>query len=215
MPDETGPTPRTTVRRLAERGRYERAEINAVLDEAPFCHVGFVRDDQPFVIPTIHARDGDVLYLHGSPAARMLRGDGEALCVTATLLDGLVLARSAFHSSMNYRSVVVLGTGRRVTDDDEKMKASEAIVEHVQPGRWDDCRWPNDEELRKTSFIAIDLSEASAKVRTGPPKDEDADMDLGHWAGVVPVSLVKGDPVTDPDALRDVPLPGYLRPTSQ
>jgi uncharacterized protein len=200
---------------LAERGKYERDDIYAILDEAPFCHVGFVRDDQPFVIPTIHARKDEVLYLHGSPAARMLKGDGEPICVTATLLDGLVLARSAFHSSMNYRSVVVLGRGRRVIDDEEKMSASEAIVEHVQPGRWADCRWPSDEELRKTSFLAIDLNEASAKVRTGPPKDEAEDMDLEHWAGVVPVSLAKGVPQEDPDAVRRLRLPTYLRSSNQ
>ena len=192
-------TPRTTVRRLAARAVYDREAIYAILDEAYICHVGFVVDGQPFVIPTIHARLGDTLYFHGSAASRMLRSlrDGIDACVTITLLDGLVLARSAFHHSMNYRSVVVLGKGREVTDREEKTRALDALVEHVVPGRAAVVRPPNEAEFKQTLVIALPLDEASAKVRTGPPIDDEADYALDVWAGVVPLSLVKGEPVRD------------------
>src|SRR5436190_366409 len=192
-------TPRTTVRRLAARAVYDREAIYAILDEAYICHLGFVVDGQPFVIPTIHARLGDTLYFHGSAASRMLRSlrDGMDACVTVTLLDGLVLARSAFHHSMNYRSVVVLGRGHEVTDREEKMRALEAIVEHVVPGRAAIVRAPSESELKQTLVIALSLSEASAKVRTGPPIDDEADYALDVWAGVIPIRLEKGTPVRD------------------
>ena len=206
-------TPRTKVRRAAERGRYDAAFVHSVLDEAFICHVGFTIDDQPYVIPTIHARDGEVLYIHGSVGSRMLKAasQGARLCVTVTLVDGLVMARSAFHHSMNYRSVVILGTATAVTDNDGKMTASKAVTEHVWPGRWEDTRWPNPLELRKTTFLRMDLSEVSAKTRTGPPKDDEEDYGLPHWAGVIPVSTSTAEPEADPDLAPGIELPGYLR----
>ena len=192
-------TSRTTVRRLAQRAVYDRAAIQAILDEALICHVGFVVDGQPVVIPTIHTRIDDTLYFHGSAASRMLRSlrDGLDACVTVTLLDGLVLARSAFHHSMNYRSVVVLGKGREVVDHAEKLRALEALVEHVVPGRAAVVRPPNEMELKQTLVIAMPLSEASAKVRSGPPLDDQEDYKLDVWAGVVPLALAKGEPIRD------------------
>jgi nitroimidazol reductase NimA-like FMN-containing flavoprotein (pyridoxamine 5'-phosphate oxidase superfamily) len=186
------------VRRLPERGRYDRDTIDAILDEALFCHVGFVSNGQPFVIPTLHARVDDVLYLHGSQASRMLRElhGGTPVCVTATIVDGLVLARSAFNHSMNYRSVVVLGVAEEVGDA-EKMEALRAVAEHVMPGRWDDVRQPNEKELRATSVLRLPLDRASAKVRTGPPKDDEADLDFPVWAGVLPLGLAPSEPVAD------------------
>jgi nitroimidazol reductase NimA-like FMN-containing flavoprotein (pyridoxamine 5'-phosphate oxidase superfamily) len=201
----------TRVRRHPERGVYEREAIAAILDEALFCHVGFVVDGQPFVIPTIHARAGDVLYLHGSPASRLLRtlAGGADVCVTATLLDGLVLARSVYNHSMNYRSAVVLGRARAVDDRDEKLAALEAIVEHVVPGRWQDARRPNEKELAATTVLALALDQASAKVRSGPPKDFDDDVELPIWAGVIPLSLVAGVAETDASVPDGVALPPY------
>jgi nitroimidazol reductase NimA-like FMN-containing flavoprotein (pyridoxamine 5'-phosphate oxidase superfamily) len=201
-------TDRTRVRRHPERGVYDRGPIDAILDEALICHVGFVVDGQPFVIPTIHARAGDVLYLHGSPASRMLRTlrDGVDMCVTATLLDGLVLARSVYNSSMNYRSAVVIGRAREVVDADEKLAALEAIVEHMVPGRWSDARRPTQGELDGTTVLVLGLDEASAKVRTGPPSDFDRDLDLPVWAGVIPLRLAPSTPEGD----NGLPLPPYL-----
>src|SRR5438034_4454580 len=192
-------TPRTTVRRLPARGVYDGEAIYAILDEAYICHVGFVVDGHPFVIPTIHARVGDTLYFHGSAASRMLRSlrDGIDACVTVTLLDGLVLARSAFHHSMNYRSVVILGKGREVVDREEKLRALDAIVEHVVLGRTALVRPPNESEIRQTRVIALPLSEASAKVRTGPPVDEEEDYALDVRADVIPARLAKGEPIRD------------------
>ena len=194
------PSPRTTVRRLPERGVYDRAAIHAILDEALVCHVGFTADDgQPFVIPCVHGRIGDRLYLHGSTASRMLRalGAGAAACVTATLLDGLVLARSAFHHSVNYRSVVVVGTCTRVDDAEERLAALRAIVEQAMPGRWQESRRPSATELAQTLVVSLPLDEASAKVRAGGPKDDAEDLALGHWAGVIPLALVAGPPQPD------------------
>jgi nitroimidazol reductase NimA-like FMN-containing flavoprotein (pyridoxamine 5'-phosphate oxidase superfamily) len=190
------PTPRSTVKRHPERGVYDRTTIDAILDEALICHVGFVVDGQPYVIPTIHARDGDTLYLHGSPGSRMLRTlkDGMDLCVTATLLDGLVLARSVYNHSMNYRSVVVLGRARELTDRRAKLHAMECVVEHVVPGRWAEARQPNEGEIDGTTILALTLEEASAKVRSGPPKDFDEDLGLSVWAGVIPLDLQRGRP---------------------
>jgi nitroimidazol reductase NimA-like FMN-containing flavoprotein (pyridoxamine 5'-phosphate oxidase superfamily) len=192
-------TERTTIRRLPKRGHYDRATIEAILDEALLCHIGFVADGQPVVIPTIHARIGDTLYVHGSAASRMLRTlrDGVPACVTVTILDGLVLARSTFHHSMNYRSVVVFGTAREVTDREEKLRALEAIVEHVVPGRTREARAPNEKELVATMVLAMPIAEASAKIRTGPPLDDEEDYALPVWAGVIPMRLVTGEPIPD------------------
>jgi nitroimidazol reductase NimA-like FMN-containing flavoprotein (pyridoxamine 5'-phosphate oxidase superfamily) len=207
------PSPRTKVRRHPERGAYDRQTIDAILDEALICHVGFVHDGQPFVIPTIHARVGDVLYLHGSPASRMLRGlgDGIDVCVTATLLDGIVLARSVYNHSMNYRSAVVLGRARPVEEAEAKLAALGAIIEHVVAGRSLDARMPSEKELAGTSVLALTIDEASAKVRTGPPKDFDDDVPLPIWAGVIPLRVEAGEPETDEQVPAGVPLPAYAR----
>jgi uncharacterized protein len=190
---------RTAVKRHPERGAYDRATVDAILDVALICHVGFVVDDQPFVIPTIHARDGDILYLHGSPASRMLRTlkKGVDICVTATLLDGLVLARSVYNHSMNYRSAVVLGRAHEVTDLDAKLRAMECVVEHIVPGRWAEARRPNDKEIAGTTILEVALDEASAKIRSGPPKDFDEDLSFPVWAGVIPLDLRRGPPYPD------------------
>jgi nitroimidazol reductase NimA-like FMN-containing flavoprotein (pyridoxamine 5'-phosphate oxidase superfamily) len=203
------PKQHTTVKRHPERGAYDRATIDPILDEGLICHLGFVVDGRPFVIPTIHARDGDILYIHGSPGSRMLRTakDGVDICVTVTLLDGVVLARSVYNHSMNYRSVVVLGRAREVTDTDEKLRAMQRVVEHVVSGRWDDARRPNDGEIKGTTILALPLDEASAKIRSGPPTDDDADRELSVWAGVIPLGIEPSDPV--PDAGVDGPPPAY------
>jgi nitroimidazol reductase NimA-like FMN-containing flavoprotein (pyridoxamine 5'-phosphate oxidase superfamily) len=203
------PTQRTKVKRHPERGEYDRSTIDAILDEALICHVGFVVDDQPYVIPTIHARDGDTLYLHGSPASRMLRSlaEGVDLCVTVTLLDGLVLARSVYNHSMNYRSVVVLGHAREVTETEEKLQAMQHVVEHIVPGRWEDARQPTDGEIKGTTILALSLEEASAKIRTGPPKDFDDDLALPVWAGLIPLRLEPSPPI--PDEGIDASPPAY------
>ena len=192
-------TSRTTVKRLPARASYDRATIDPILDEALIAHVGFVVDGQPFVIPTIHARSGDHLYVHGSAASRMLRtlSGGVPVCVTVSLIDGLVLARSAFHHSMNYRSVVILGTATQVTDDDERLHAFETIVEHVNPNRWKEVRWPNERELKATLVLKVPLAEASAKVRTGGPVDDPEDMGWPCWAGHIPLKLMPLAPIPD------------------
>ena len=200
MPDQLLTTDRTKVRRLAERGRADRATVDEVLDEAYLAHVGFVVDGEPRVLPMTYGRAGDVLYLHGAVGNAMLRAaDGAEVCVTVTLLDGLVLARSAFHHSMNYRSVVLLGTATRVTDDDEKRRALDAVVEHVLPGRSRTARPPSPAELRATTVLRLPIHEGSAKVRTGGPKEDPDDLDLPVWAGVVPLRLSPGEPEQDPD----------------
>jgi nitroimidazol reductase NimA-like FMN-containing flavoprotein (pyridoxamine 5'-phosphate oxidase superfamily) len=213
------PTPRTRLSRLPARGRYDRDLVHSILDEALSCHVGFVVDGQPFVIPTIHARIDDRLYVHGSAASRMLSvmSSGAPVCVTVTLVDGLVLARSAFHHSMNYRSVVILGNAREVTDDAERRRALDAIVEHVVPGRLSSLRPTTLSELRRTRVLSLEIAEASAKVRTGPPVDDEEDYQRPGWAGVVPLRLVAGEPVDDPRLLPGTPVPEalarYERPT--
>jgi nitroimidazol reductase NimA-like FMN-containing flavoprotein (pyridoxamine 5'-phosphate oxidase superfamily) len=196
----SGPTPRTTVRRLPDRARYDRETIHAILDEGLVCHVGFVEGGQPFVIPSAYARVGDRLVIHGSAASRMVKAmaGGAPACVTVTLLDGLVLARSGFHHSMNFRSVVVVGTATEVTEPAEKRRALDAIVEHVVPGRVASVRPPSENELRATRVVTLPLDEASAKVRTGPPKDDEADYALGVWAGELPLCLEPVEPVADP-----------------
>jgi nitroimidazol reductase NimA-like FMN-containing flavoprotein (pyridoxamine 5'-phosphate oxidase superfamily) len=181
------------------RALYDRETIAAILDEGLVCHVGFVVEGQPYVIPTIYARRGERLYLHGSAVSRMLRtlAGGVPVCVTVTLLDGLVLARSVFNHSMNYRSVVVLGTAT-VVEGNEKIVALETIAEHVAPGRWDEARGPSASELKQTLVLSLPLDEASAKVRTGPPEDEKEDYSLPYWAGVLPLALTAASPVDDP-----------------
>lgn len=206
------PTERTRVRRLPERGTYDRSVIDAIVDEALICHLAWVTDDgSPRVIPTIHTRVGDTLYVHGSTASRTLRGvrDGREVCLEITLVDGLVLARSAFHHSMNYRSVVVYGTPREVVDPAEKDLAQRALVDHVVHGRAADARMPNQRELDQTTILAIPLGEASAKVRTGPPKDDDEDLALPVWAGVLPLRSVAGEPQPAPDLRPGIGTPSY------
>ena len=194
--NEPPPSGRATVKRLPKRAAYDRDTIHAILDEGMVCHVGFVQDGQPYVIPTIHAREGDTLYLHGSPGSRMLRTvkTGIDVCVTATLLDGLVLAKSVYNHSMNYRSVVVLGRATEITDRDDKLRAMETVVEHIVPGRWAEARQPNEGEIDGTTILALPLTEASAKIRTGPPKDFDEDLALPVWTGVIPLDLRRGPP---------------------
>ena len=199
-------TDRTKVRRLAKRGSYDRETIHAILDEALVCHVGFVVDGAPVVIPTIHWREGDRLYLHGSAASRMLRSlkDGVDACVTVTLVDGLVLARSAFHHSMNYRSVVVFGKAE-VVEGEEKLRALDALVEHVVRGRSRELRPHKEIELKQTLVLALPLDEASAKIRTGGPVDDEEDYALPIWAGVVPLKLTAGEPVADVGVVVEAP----------
>ena len=201
MPDS--PSSRTKVNRLPERGAYDAELIHSILDESLICHVGFTTDTGPVVIPTIHARVGNTLYLHGSPASRMLRSTpGQEICVTATIVDGIVAARSAFHHSMNYRSVVVFGVPRVVDDAEERAVGFEAVTEYVIPGRWDEARHPNEKEDRGTKLLAIELDEASAKVRSGPPGDDDDDMELDIWAGVIPIAVTAGEPIPAPATSR-------------
>ncbi|HWW60198.1 MAG TPA: pyridoxamine 5'-phosphate oxidase family protein [Thermoanaerobaculia bacterium] len=208
---DTLQTDRTTVRRLAKRGVYDRETVHAILDEALICHAGFVVDGAPVVIPTIHWRDGDTLYLHGSVASRMLRSlkDGVDACVTVTLVDGLVLARSAFHHSINYRSAVILGTAREVTDREEKLRALDLLVEHVIAGRSREVRAPNEPELRQTMVLSMPIEEASAKVRTGPPVDDEEDYAMDVWAGVLPLALAPGVPIADERVTAEAP--DYVR----
>lgn len=203
----------TRIRRLPKRGVYDRETIYSILDEGFVCHVGFAVDGNPFVIPTGYARIGDNLVIHGSSASRMLRNiaDGVDVCVTVTLLDGLVLARSAFHHSMNYRSVVIFGKALVIEDADEKIKALEAFTEHVIPGRWNDVRWPNELELKATTVLSLPIEEASAKVRTGGPIDDEEDYDMDAWAGVLPLELVVGEAVSDDRIKPGVDAPDYIR----
>jgi nitroimidazol reductase NimA-like FMN-containing flavoprotein (pyridoxamine 5'-phosphate oxidase superfamily) len=205
------PSARVKVKRHPERATYERESVHAILDEALVCHLGFVDGGVPLVIPTIHARLGDSVYVHGAPASRMLREAAAApqVCLTVTLVDGLVLARSAFNHSLNYRSVVLLGSAERVTDRDEKMAASEALVEHVCRGRWAEARWPTEKELGATVVLRMELEEVSAKVRSGPPKDDFEDLDRPVWAGVVPLRTVPLAPEDDPAMDPALAVPGY------
>ena len=209
------PTLRTRVVRESDRGVYDRDTINQILDEGFLCHVGFVADGQPFVIPTSYGRDGDVLYIHGSAASRMLRNldRGIAVCITVTLLDGLVLARSVFNHSMNYRSVVILGTATLISNPEEKLAALLALSQHILPGRWDDSRQPNEKELKATSVLRIPIEEFSAKVRVGPPIDDEPDYTFPTWAGVIPLDTTIGTPIRDERCQRE--LPEYLRDYSR
>jgi uncharacterized protein len=204
------PTERTRVRRLPERAAYDRDTVHAILDEGFVCHVGFVVDGQPYVIPTGYARAGETLYLHGSTGSRLGLRPGMPVCVTVTLLDGIVLARAAFHHSFQYRSVMVLGRTRLVTDPHEKDAALHALVEHIVSGRSADTRPANGRELAATAVLAVPLEEVSAKVRTGPPKDDEEDDALSVWAGVLPLALVPGSPVPDARLDPTIPVPSYL-----
>ena len=206
-------TTRTEVHRLPVRGAYDRETVDAILDEGLICHVGFVSDGSPFVIPTGYGRDGDRLLIHGSAASRMLRAlsMGAEACITVTLLDGLVLARSAFHHSMNYRSVVVLANGTLIDEPETKMAALRVITERLVPGRWDGVRQPTPQEMKGTTVLSFPINEASAKLRVGPPKDDEEDYALPIWAGVLPLSLVPGAPIADERNLPEVELPDYVR----
>ena len=208
-------TPRTTPTRYRERARYDRKTVHAILDEALICHLGYLSDGRPVVLPMTHARLGETLYLHGSSGngpmlAAKAAPSGLPVCVTATLVDGLVLARAAMHHSVNFRSVVVMGTARVVEDPAEKLRALHCLLDHIGAGRAADCRTPNARELAATGVLALDLIEVSAKVRTGGPVDDPEDTTLPHWAGVVPLSLTAGTPVPADDLDPAIPVPPYL-----
>ena len=206
-------TERTTLQRLPKRGVYDREPVYKILDEGFICHVSFAVDGRPVVIPTGYARVADQLYIHGSQVSRMLRtlSTGIDVCIAVTLVDGLVLARSAFHHSINYRSVVIFGRATMVEEHEAKLAALFAFSEHVIPGRWNDVREPTDQELKATTVLSVPLEEVSAKVRTGPPIDDEEDYALGVWAGVIPLTLVAGTPVPDPRLPTQVELPPYAR----
>jgi nitroimidazol reductase NimA-like FMN-containing flavoprotein (pyridoxamine 5'-phosphate oxidase superfamily) len=207
------PTERTQVKRLPKRGAYDRDTVFKILDDGFVCHVGFVVDGQPYVIPTNYGRSGDTLYLHGSAASRMLRtlSEGIPVCVTVTLVDGLVLARSAFHHSVNYRSVVALGKARLVDEPREKMEALRLFTEHIMKGRWEDIRQPSEQELKATTVLALPLEEVSAKVRTGGPIDDEEDYALGMWAGVLPLPVIPAAPIPDGRLKSGTEVPAYMK----
>jgi uncharacterized protein len=212
MSRSSTPTARTRIVREADRAVYDRAAVYQILDEGFICQVGFAIDGQPFVIPTSYGRSGDQLYIHGSAASRMLRNldSGIAVCVTVTLLDGLVLARSIFNHSMNYRSVVILGTATAVLDPEEKLAALRALSEHILPGRWAESRQPNEKELKATLALRLPIEEFSAKVRQGPPVDDAEDYSFRTWAGVIPLPVVPGAPLRDERCDPGIPVPGYV-----
>ncbi len=212
MPDSP-PTPRTRIVREPQRAVYDRDAAYQILDEGFICHVGFAIEGQPYVIPTSYARNNDLLYIHGSAASRMLRqaASGIPVCVTVTLLDGLVLARSIFNHSMNYRSVVVLGTATAIEDREEKLAALEALSEHILPGRWKDTRQPNEQELKATSILQLPIEEFSAKIRQGPVIDDEEDYSFPPWAGIIPLSMVPQAPVDDSRLLEGITAPQYAR----
>ena len=204
---------RVRLRRKRERGSYDRETIDAILDEALIAHLAIVMEDgQPLAIPTLHAREGDVVYCHGASAGRTMRtlAGGAQACLTVSLLDGLVLARSAMHHSANYRSAIILGRAREISAPDQKRAAFRAIVERIVPGRWDEVRPPSENELRATALVALSIEEASAKIRTGPPLDDEEDYELGAWAGVIPLSLGIGTPQADPALRPGIELPPHL-----
>jgi len=207
----SAPSLRTRVVREPQRAVYDREVVYQILDEAFLCHVGFVAEGQPFVIPTSYGRDCDLLYIHGSAASRMLRNldQGLPVCVTVTLLDGLVLARSVFNHSMNYRSVVILGTATLVDDSAEKLAALRALSEHIIPGRWEDARQPNEKELKATSVLRLPINEFSAKVRVGPAVDDEEDYSVPTWAGVIPLEMTVGTVIRDERCEQE--MPAYLR----
>jgi uncharacterized protein len=201
------PTARTKVRRLSKRAVYDRSNVHEILDESFLCHVGFVQDGQPFVIPTLYGRSGETIYVHGSGASRMLKtlAEGVDVCITVTMVDAYVLARSAFHHSMNYRSVTILGRARLVADLEEKLQALRVITDHIVPQRWDEVREPNELEMRQTVVLALALEEVAAKVRAGPPVDDEEDYSRPVWGGIVPIYTRLGQPVADGRVLPGVP----------
>jgi len=211
VPESFSPTERTRVIREPQRGNYDRETVHKILDEAFVCHVGFSVDGQPYVIPTLFARVGDAIYFHGSAASRMLRNlsEGIPVCITVTLVDGFVLARSVFNHSMNYRSVVALGKATLVDAQNGKLEALHAFTEKILPARWNDARQPNEKELKSTSILRLPLTEVSAKIRTGPPEDDAPDYALPIWAGVVPLQLVPGAPIRDERCDPSIPTPAY------
>jgi nitroimidazol reductase NimA-like FMN-containing flavoprotein (pyridoxamine 5'-phosphate oxidase superfamily) len=214
MSETQMPTVRTRVVREADRAVYDRETVYRILDEGFLCHAGFVVDGQPFVIPTSYGRKDATLYIHGSAASRMLRQiqkEGAAVCITVTLLEGLVLARSIFNHSMNYRSVVILGKATLVDDPEEKLAALRILSEHILPGRWDDSRQPNERELKATSVLRVPIEEFSAKVRLGPPIDDEEDYAFPTWAGVVPLEMVAGKPIDDARLLPGKEVPAYVQ----
>jgi len=206
-------TERTKLKRLPKRGHFDRETVYGILDEGFICHVGFAPEGQPFVIPTGYARFDDKLYIHGSQASRMLRtlSGGVDACVTVTIIDGLVLARSAFHHSMNYRSVVIFGRATLIEDREEKSAALFALSEHFVRGRWAEVREPSEQELRATTVLSLPLVEASAKIRSGPPLDDEEDYAMSVWAGVIPLKLEAGEPIKDPRLPDDIEIPEYAR----
>ncbi len=212
-PHDFPPTEKTRVKRLHERGHYDRETVYAILDAGFICHVGYIIDNQPYVTPTSYWRERDRVYWHGSSASRMLRtiAKGIKVCLTVTHVDGLVLARSGFHSSINYRAVMAFGEAEVVADEAHKRKALEAFVEHVTPGRWDMLRPVTSQELKGTTVLSMKLTEVSAKVRTGPPKDDEEDYALPIWAGVLPLKLVGGQPEPDPRLTQNVPIPEHAK----
>ncbi len=205
-------TERTKIARKPDRGRYDRETVHAIIDEALYCHVGIVVNERPVVIPTAHWRQGDRFYMHGSRVSRLIEvmAAGADICVTVTLLDGLVLARSGFHHSMNYRSVVIFGQAAPIEGREAKLAAMRAFMERIAPGRWDELRPPTEKEIAATGIVALMLDEASAKVRAGPPADDEADYAHPVWAGVVPVAESLGEPVPDPSLAPGIALPAYL-----
>jgi uncharacterized protein len=217
MSTSSAPTPRTRVVREPQRAVYDRSVVNRILDEGFICHVGFAVDGQPFVIPTSYGRHEDVLYIHGSAASRMLRNvsGGIPMCVTVTLIDGLVLARSIFNHSMNYRSVVVLGTGTAIEDREEKLTALRLLSEHIVPGRWSEARQPNEKELKATTILRVPIQEFSAKVREGPVIDDEEDYAFPVWAGVLPLNVVTGDPIDDSRLAQGIEVPEYVKSYSR
>jgi len=204
---------RSKINRLPARGYYDKKTIYQIVDEALYCHVSFVRGNQPYIIPTIHARMGDRIVLHGAKGSRLLKhlAEGNEVCIAVTLMDGLVLARSVFHHSMNYRSVVLFGKGKPLENKVKKLEALKAITDHLTPGRWEDAREPNEKELNATAVVSIDIDEASAKIRTGPPIDDKEDYNLPVWAGVIPISLKFESPENDPQLNEDIVLPNYIK----
>jgi uncharacterized protein len=211
MPEPFAPTERTQVVREPQRGLYDRQEIYKILDEGMVCHVGFAVEGQPYVIPTLYGRVGDAIYFHGSAASRMLRGlsTGICVCVTVTLTDGIVLARSIFNHSINYRSVVALGKATLVDEPKEKLKALQAFSEKILPGRWEEARKPNAQELKATSILRLPLTEISGKVRSGPPHDDAPDLPLPIWAGVIPLRMLADEPIRDEYCSPEIPVPAY------
>ena len=203
---------RNRVKRISNKSDYSKETVHAIIDEALFCHLGIIHDGKPVVIPTIHARTGDHIVFHGSNASRLLKiSNNNEICVTITLLDGLVMARSLFNSSMNYRSAVIFGKGEIIKDHDERMAAFKSITDHIAPGRWDDARQPNNSELKQTSVVRMPIDEASAKISMGPPDDEDEDYALDYWAGVIPINQTYGEPESDPILQEGITIPDYLK----